>query len=90
MLAGTGASFTINRGAIANLDIANQTLIWVILVVVLLPIIWHFLAWFGKLVCCIFHGTRLDRFLCHNVIIKKLRSIEFFHQWVETKKSPED
>jgi len=84
MLAGTGATFTINRGAL-GLDIVNQTLFWIILATVLFPIVWHFLAWIFRVVCCIFHGTWLDKFLCHNALLKKLRAIEFF-QWVKTEK----
>jgi len=76
MLAGTGASFTFNRGPF-GLDIGNKYLFWSVLSLVIFPIVWHFIAWFGRLICCIFHDTWLNK-LCHNSWFKKLRSIEFF------------
>jgi hypothetical protein len=77
MFAGTGATFSINRGVL-GIDAENQTLMFIILAVVLIPILWHFLSWFWRQLCCICYGTWFDKFLCHNTFFDKLRAIEFF------------
>ncbi|EDN67412.1 membrane protein [Beggiatoa sp. PS] len=77
LFAGAGATFSINRGSL-GIDAENQTLMFIILAVVLIPIVWHFLGWFWRQLCCICYGTWFNKFLCHNTLFDKLRAIEFF------------
>lgn len=75
VLAGGGAS-TLNRGMF-GFDIKEDILPWIIAIAVI-PVVWHFLGWFLKFVCCICHGTWLHKLMLCNNFAELFRSIKFF------------
>jgi hypothetical protein len=85
MFAGTGATFSINRG-ILGIDTENQTLLLIILAVVLIPIGWHFLGSFWRQLGCLCYGTWFEKLLCHNTFFEKLRSMRFFGGFKKSNK----
>jgi hypothetical protein len=57
LLAGGGANFTINRGAI-GLGIKDQIVLWIVITIAVVPVIWHFSGKLFKLIYCIFQRLK--------------------------------
>ena len=78
LLAGTTGVVTLNvNKGLLGLNFEDPQVYLILIVVLLLPIIWHFMRWAVKFLCCIFHGTGLNRFFCQPVA-QWLQTVEFF------------
>jgi len=77
MLAGTGVTFNIGKGRV-GVTSEEQLIYFALLALLLTPLILHFGTKVIKVVCCIFHGTWVDKLLCHNPISRWIQSIEWF------------
>jgi hypothetical protein len=63
LLAGTGVTFNTRTFGV---DV-DAPFVWVMVIVLLSPILWHFGRWLTKQWCCIFHGTWLEKSFCGRV-----------------------
>jgi hypothetical protein len=78
LLAGTTGAVTLNvNKGILGLNFEDSRIYLTLIALLLLPIIWHLMRGTVKLLCCIFHGTWVNRIFCQPVI-QWAQSIEFF------------
>lgn len=78
LVAGTTGAVTLNvNKGMLGLNFENQVIYLALMTLLLIPILWYFIKWVAKLVCCIFHGTWFNRLFCQPVF-KWVQSVEFF------------